>query len=308
MTGAPNQPPPPTISVPKSKAEKANLRGAPIPSHDAASAPEGLSQVYDALVKKAEEALRWYETSQRAKKRGARVTRGAAIFLGALAAITPSIIAVLPEHLGDFAVVKLSPIATAIGVLAGTLILLDKLYGFSSSWMRFAVTYQEIQANLEVFKLEWRRRLFELSQGHEPMPEQVSALLDFLTAFLRSVNDSVRAETRDWVVEFKGVLADIDKTLESQRAAALPSQSGKGALRIELKAVDALDEGRWSLQLENRKEVVKEGQATAVLTSLDPGIYKLRISGLRKGKVVAAEHPVVVKAGEIAQLHVEELG
>ena len=306
MTGAPNQLSPPATLVPVGKA---NLRGAPIPSHDAASAPEGLSQVYDALVNKAEEALRWYETSQRAKKRGARITRGAAIFLGALAAITPTLIAVLPERLGDFAVVKLSPIATAIGVVAGTLILLDKFYGFSSSWMRFAVTYQEIQAHLEVFKLEWRRRLFELSCGQAPTPEQVSALFDFLTAFLRSVNDSVRAETRDWVVEFKGVLADIDKTLESQRAAAaLPPQNGKGAVHVELDAVESLDEGRWSLQLENRKEVVKEGQSTAVVTSLDPGIYKLRVSGVRKGKVVAAEHPVVIKASEIAQLRVDKLG
>src|SRR5262249_20862868 len=60
--------------------------------------PPGLQPIYEALVKKAERAMSWYDVRQRGKKRGARYTRGAAILLGAVATIVPSVIAFLPDR------------------------------------------------------------------------------------------------------------------------------------------------------------------------------------------------------------------
>ena len=131
---------------------KNNLRTAPIsPSQGVGAAPEGLSQVYEALVKKAEEALRWYEVSQRVKRRGAHITRSVAIGFGALAAILPTVVTALPDQLGDcnYPVVRLNAVATALGVVAGTMILLDKLYGYSSSWIRYATAGEVFEVRLE---------------------------------------------------------------------------------------------------------------------------------------------------------------
>ena len=303
MAGSEDKQTPPPVVV-----GKANLRGALIPAKE--DAPEDLSRVYTALVRKAEEALQWYESAQHLKRRGARLTRGTAIFLGALAAIAPSVIAALPDHLGTFAVLRLNPLATVIGVLAATMILVDKFYGFSSSWMRCAATYQEIQANLETFKIDWRRQLFLLKNGGAPTAEQILGVFDFLSAFLKSVNDSVRSETQSWVSEFKGALAELDQTVEAQRAraAAAATPGAKGAMRVIVAGLDTLEGRDWSLQVDNRKEEAKSGQSTAVVNALEPGLYKLRISARREGRPVAVEHSVLVKEGEISEVKVDALG
>src|SRR5262245_180171 len=115
-----------------------NVTSADIQSSN--DAPEGLKEIYDALVDKAQRAMDWYKSRQRSNKKSARYCRGSAIVLGAVTAIIPSVIAFLPEHVSfgpfnSFAVVRLNPIATIVGVAAATLILMDKFYGYSSSWM-----------------------------------------------------------------------------------------------------------------------------------------------------------------------------
>lgn len=289
---------------------KNNLRTAPIsPFQGAGAAPEGLSQVYEALVKKAEEALHWYEVSQRAKRRGAHITRSVAIGLGALAAILPTVVTALPDQLGDYPVARLNPVATALGVVAGTMVLLDKLYGYSSSWIRYATAYQAIQGSLEAFKLGWQRKLYELHPA-QPSTEQVRGLFDFLGAFLASVNAAVQGETQSWVAEFKGALSELDRTMEAERltAATAPMPVTRGALRVEIVPLELLDDKRWTLQLENGKEEVKEGQFSAVVTALEPGIYKLRVAAQKKGRPVAVEQPIAIKAGEVFEVRLEKIG
>src|SRR5690606_8948199 len=78
----------------------------------------------------------------------------------------------------------------------------------------------EIQANLDEFRINWRRQLLRLSSNRPATDEQILGVYDFFASFLRSVNDSVRNETRGWVTEFKGALADVDRVVEAQRAAA----------------------------------------------------------------------------------------
>jgi hypothetical protein len=93
-----------------------NVEGATIPG--APNTPQGLEEIYAALVVKAETAMAWYESRQRLKKKGAHWTRVAAIVLGAIAAIIPSIISMLPERLpwgeAGVASIRLNPIATII--------------------------------------------------------------------------------------------------------------------------------------------------------------------------------------------------
>lgn len=302
-----------TDSPAVSAASKDNLKGATIkPSSDA---PPGLQEIYDALETKAVNAMKWYESRQRTKKRGARYVRSAAILLGALTAIIPSIIAMMPEHISIFGfafpVVRLNPIATITGVSAATAILFDRFYGFSSSWGRYITTYQEIEKSLDDFRIGWRKQILKLNSNMPPTDEQILAVYDFLGAFLKSVNDAVQSETQSWLNEFKGALGDIDKTVEAQKAAAaaeIAAPLAKGAISVSLIDIAELEESQWTLQLDNRKEEVKIGQSTASIPLLDPGIYKVRIAARRDGKPVAAEYPVRVTAGDVVSLKVDRLG
>jgi hypothetical protein len=278
-------------------------------------APAALKELYEALVAKAEGAMGWYESRQRDKKVGARRARGTAVFLGTLTTIIPSVIAFFPERVSfwgiqNFAMVRLNPVATVLGVLAGSMILLDKFYGFSSSWMRYVTTYQQIQSSLEEFRVNWRKQIIRLNGNQPPTDEQVLAIYDFLMTFLRSINTAVETETQAWVAEFKGVLGDMDKTVEAQKAAAqaLPAVPTKGAINISVPDFDKLDDRKWTLQLDNRPEEVKEGQSVAAVPLLEPGIYKVRVAGRRAQKIVAAEYTVDVKPGAIFELKVDKLG
>jgi hypothetical protein len=306
---------PPPADVTRSDANS-NVPGVHIGTSD--DAPRGLQDIYDALVQKAETAMKWYETRQQAKKRAARYVRSAAILLGALTAVIPSIIAMLPDRISlwnitDFPVVRLNPIATITGVAAATAILFDRFYGFSSSWGRFVTTYQEIQRNLDEFRIGWRKQILKLNSNIPPTDEQVVAVYDFLGAFLNSVNDSIRNETQGWLTEFKVAVDDIDKTVETQKsgaiaaAAAAPAMA-KGAIAVVVNGVDSLEGSQWTLQLDNRREDTKIGQSTASIPLLDPGIYRVRIGGKREGKPVAAEYAVRVTPGEVVSLKVEKLG
>jgi hypothetical protein len=280
--------------------------------HDASKA---LEEIFVALVAKAEDAMEWYESRQAQKKRGARWVRSLAIVLGAMTAIVPSLISLLPERISflgvtDFAAIRLNPLATIIGVAAATVILFDRFYGFSSSWIRYVNTYLEIDSLLDEFRIGWRKQILKLNANQPPSDEQILAVYDFLLAFLKSVNDAVRAETQSWVTEFRGALGDIDKTVEGQRAAATATAAlpTRGALNVNVNDYKTLDDLRWTLQLDNRKEEMKIGQASASIPLLEPGIYKVRTAGARDGKPVAAEFAVVIKAGEITSQTVDKLG
>jgi hypothetical protein len=200
--------------------------------------------------------------------------------------------------------------ATIIGVVAATMILLDKFYGFSSGWMRYVTTYQEIQSNLDEFRVNWRKQILKLNSNKPPTDEQILAVYDFLAAFLKSINDSVRNETQAWVTEFKGVLSEIDKTVEAQKAAAmaLTKTTPNGGINILLQDYDTLDDLRWTVQLDNRSPEMREGQSSAAIPQLEPGLYRLRVAGQRKGKPVAAEYAVIVKSGEVYEQKIAKLG
>jgi hypothetical protein len=300
--GVPAPAPPPGRNV-----QSATIPGAP-------DSPAGLEEIYAALVAKAETAMGWYETRQRQKKRGAHYTRGFAIVLGAITAVVPSIIALLPERVtwgtATFASVRLNPVATIFGVAAATMILLDKFYGYSSSWMRYVTTYQEIQASLEEFRINWRKQILKLNSNLPPTDEQVVAVFDLLASFLKSINDSVRSETQGWIVEFKGALADIDKTVEAQKAAAaaLPAAAAKGAINVVVTEWDKLDDRTWTLQIDNRKEESKVGQSSAAIPLLDPGIYKVRVAGKLSKAPVAAEFTATVESSKVTTVDVKKLG
>lgn len=301
------------VSGPASAPEaNKNIRSAAIPK--APDAPRGLDEIYEALVVKAQTAMAWYESRQHRKKLGAHLTRTVAILLGASTAIVPSLIALLPERVAwgstTFASVRLNPVATILGVIAATMILLDKFYGYSSSWMRYVTTYQEIQANLEEFRINWRKQIVKLNSNVPPSDEQIGAMFDFLSAFLKSINESVRVETLAWATEFKGTLADIDRTVAEQKAAAamLPPAAPKGALTVAVGWWEKLDDRTWTLQLDNRTPETKVGQSSAAVPLLDPGIYRVRVAGRMNGNVVAAEFTATVKPNEVARVEATTLG
>lgn len=263
-----------------------------------------LGALADALSAKADDALRWYEQSQRNKKRWAIRLRLMAIVLGVLAALVPAVLPVLSPLVrgsGDqWSVTDLVPLATVFGILAGALILLDKFFGFSSGWMRYAMAYQEIQARQERFRIEWARGLRRAGSA-ALSPDQVAAAFALLLDYCSALNGALISETQAWVIEFRGSLGETERFIEAQRqsvAAVAAASRATGGLRVRVDGLDRLDDRRWSLLVGTGATAVDyDGQDQAAML-LEPGLVKVRFEACKGGTPIIVEDLANVESNQ----------
>jgi phage terminase large subunit-like protein len=87
---------------------------------------------------------------------------------------------------------------------------LDKFGGWTSGWIRYVNTAQQLSQLQSNFKLKWEQELISLSNAEEYL-DVLKESIAILEKFLNSVHDLVRKETDLWVQEFKGVLHELEK-------------------------------------------------------------------------------------------------
>jgi SMODS and SLOG-associating 2TM effector domain 2 len=256
--------------------------------------PKSLQPLFDGLVAKADSTLGWYEAHQRRNRNRARAIRATAIALGALTAMIPVLISVLPDGFAFHGVrpQQLGALATLFGLAAGALVAFDRLFGFSSAWVRYITTYQQLQTVIEKFQLAWCREQLRAANA--------LALLDLLAAFSTAANDLVRNETAAWATEFTKSISDLDRHIESQRAAGQAARPRTGALKLAVSDVTKLDGGKYMVYVGQDaagKEYVNSD--AAVFDALDEGITPVRVTATLGGKVVNTELLARIEADKI---------
>ena len=137
-------------------------------------------------LKRVEEAIRYYELGIPSKRAAARLLRMTALLLGAIAGLTPLVLSLLvtiewPDR--TTLVRDLLPLSTTFAALAVTCIGIDKLFGFSSGWMRFIGATLDLQSKRSAFATLWLREC--LRAGGLPGDAQVDASMDVLGVFLK---------------------------------------------------------------------------------------------------------------------------
>ncbi|QES46083.1 hypothetical protein DEJ49_19270 [Streptomyces venezuelae] len=188
-----------------SGARVGDLTGRAFPLGDWGDPACRLDELYRWVERGALNTADWYLTDRGRKRRAARLLRvGAA--LGAVGA------GVLP--LLDLAGVGAGN-AGAAGGLAGwgfvSLLLgvacvgCDRFFGLTSGWMRDVATAQAVQRRLQVLQFDWAsesvREVLGPTEG--TAGEAAERCLGVLRKFTDDVTELVRAETSDWMVEFR---------------------------------------------------------------------------------------------------------
>lgn len=303
-----------------------------------------MDKMHDALIKRAQQLLTWYENARVGKRFWARTLRLASILLGCLATLVPMAVSIANAlDKGSWANALL-PTASIFGLLAATSLLLDKYFGCSSSWMRMTMAHLELRARTQAFHLAWQGERLKLESaaqpreappppvqppllplpgaqapGGAPLPVQLPAplpaygpdphagLLEALRAahalhlaFLDSLNSVEKGETQEWITEFKGTLAELERRMEEQRATAVQQLPGRGAVRVTLEGAADLVDGRFELQLDDGEVQVFQG-AGAVLPRVLAGLRVLSFKATRhSGAVVTLREMVKVEANQIA--------
>lgn len=140
----------------------------------------------------------WYLADRVGKRWGARVLRGGAA-AGAVAGAALPLLD-LTGVVGGVAPWGYLALLLGVACVAG-----DRFFGVTSGWIRDVATAQAVQRRLQVLQFDWAsesaREVLGPTEG--TAGEAAERCLGVLRRFSEDVTELVRAETVDWMVEFR---------------------------------------------------------------------------------------------------------
>ncbi|SEQ70136.1 hypothetical protein SAMN04487983_1007128 [Streptomyces sp. yr375] len=175
-----------------------DLTGRAFPLGDWGEPAERLDELYRWVERGALETVAWYLTDRVWKRRGARVLRGGAAAGAVCGAALPLLD--LTRVMGGVA-----PWGYLALLLAVACVGVDRYFGLTSGWMRDVATAQAVQRRLQVLQFDWASESVRevLGPAEGTASEAAERCLGVLRRFSEDVTDLVRAETGDWMVEFR---------------------------------------------------------------------------------------------------------
>ncbi|MGO4382496.1 SLATT domain-containing protein [Pseudoduganella sp. RAF19] len=215
-------------------------------SSQAAQSPDAAAgAIYKHANETVEESRKWYWKSIKAKKASAllvRIFTFAFLFAGT----------VLPVLAGDPAAERVRQLQFGVIALAaaGLLQLADKVFGWSSGWVRYITTVTPMEALATRFEMDWSG--YMLSKSGSLETSDVGQLFPLAKKFVDDALKLQSDETDKWVAEFNNgtaALADAiragkevaERTLDSSKTAAA-SAAQTGALQLTITKANADDQ------------------------------------------------------------------
>jgi len=278
---------------------------------DNANTPHSLDSIRRILEADAENAINWYYTNKRKNVWYSQALRLGAVILGGIGAVIPFVsTTVALKATGTDAqleMLKINQWGYVFLVAAGTCVAVDKLFGFSSCWLRFVEAAMRLQTLLGKFRVEWYRQLALADLGGQS-PEAVGKLFDTLLDFAGRIREVIEKETGDWIAEFRSNLTKLSEDTKAMQEAREKQIQGQGAgtIVVTIKNFAALGAGfTWSLELDNEPRRASIERAQFIVKGLDPGSYLVSGRGASNNKVVQAAQNVTVDTGKSASAELE---
>nr|WP_225859712.1 SLATT domain-containing protein [Streptomyces albicerus] len=172
--------------------------GRAFPLGDWGEPAERLHELYRWVEAGALTTASWYLADRVWKRRGARALRaGAAV--GALAGAALPLLD-LTGVVGGAAAWGYLALLLGVACVAG-----DRFFGVTSGWIRDVATAQAVQRRLQVLQFDWASECVRevLGPTEGTAGEAAERCLGVLRRFSEDVTELVRAETADWMVEFR---------------------------------------------------------------------------------------------------------
>jgi hypothetical protein len=99
--------------------------------------------------------------------------------------------------------------STILIALAGLFFFLDRFLGYSSRWIRYTLTWVEMQKALHTFEMDWHI-------ARSAQEENISTLLQRAKTFMETVDTLFQNETNEWAAEFRDTLRQVDSMAQNQ--------------------------------------------------------------------------------------------
>ncbi|MEO3677393.1 SLATT domain-containing protein [Rheinheimera sp. FR7-31] len=172
--------------------------------------------IIEAVYKKAENTSRkmcsWYWSSIRSKRNVSLAVRVIAFLLLALGTTLP-IIAAIQETPSQK--LWLTQVGVASLILAGLMQLADRVFGWSSGWMRYITTVTTMENLTRAFQMEWGKYLVAKTEPLEIADART--LFEIAHVFEQELMKLQSEETTKWVAEFNTSIALLDSMIKTQR-------------------------------------------------------------------------------------------
>ncbi|MEV0553901.1 MULTISPECIES: SLATT domain-containing protein [Streptomyces] len=175
-----------------------DLMGRTFPLGDWGEPAERLHELYRWVEAGALTTASWYLAERVWKRRGARALRaGAAV--GALAGAALPLLDVTGV-VGGGAVWGYLGMLVGVACVAG-----DRFFGVTAGWIRDVATAQAVQRRLQLLQFDWASECVRevLGPTEGTAGEAAERCLGVLRRFSEDMTELVRAETADWMVEFR---------------------------------------------------------------------------------------------------------
>lgn len=198
-----------------------DLSGRPFPQGDWGAPAERLEELYQWVERAALETAAWYLADRVWKRLAARGLRiGAAA--GALAGAALPLLD-LTGVTGGVAPWGYLALLACVACVA-----VDRFFGVTSGWMRDVATAQAVQRRLQVLRFDWASESARevLGPAEGTAGEAAERCLGVLRRFCEDITELVRAETADWMVEFRTGAAPLG--IQTGGAASRPEGGPHG--------------------------------------------------------------------------------
>lgn len=173
---------------------------------------ETLNQLYADTHELSKTKRDWYWTSIKTK----RWTSLSVRFLSFLLLLVGTALPLL-AGLSDAATTRLACTQVAVTLLAaaGLLQVADKIFGWSTGWMRYITTVTDMEAATSAFDIEWSKYLIAKSGVLEAA--DIQALFALSEGLERELMKLQTEETNKWVSEFNAGISLLDSLIKTQR-------------------------------------------------------------------------------------------
>ncbi|MER6135301.1 SLATT domain-containing protein [Streptomyces sp. NPDC001815] len=178
--------------------EPGDLMGRTFPLGDWGEPGDRLHELYRWVEAGALTTASWYLADRVWKRRGARALRAGAA-AGAVAGAALPLLD-LAGVLGGGAAWGYLALLVGVACVAG-----DRFFGVTSGWIRDVATAQAVQRRLQALQFDWASECVRevLGPTEGTAGEAAERCLGVLRRFSEDVTELVRAETSDWMVEFR---------------------------------------------------------------------------------------------------------
>ncbi|MFI8179570.1 SLATT domain-containing protein [Actinacidiphila glaucinigra] len=163
---------------------------------------QALRELYRWVESFAIESINWYTEEKVAKARWSRSLRAAAVLLVGLGTVAP----VVAVGMGW---THLSIWGYGLIGLGASCLAVDRVFGFSSSWMRYLATAISLNRQLLQFQASWPAVEVKINSAPTDI-EEFSKAVGEIAAFVDRVAEVMESETLSWVSEFQNHVLQLE--------------------------------------------------------------------------------------------------